>query len=311
MTTFEKAGCCLGAALLLAAMTAPAAIADPCPQRTPPYPPQSPRFVDPDPWPGVYNGTPNVRSDSAFVSQIKGPKGDEILDAGQHLYLCDQHYHVPVENPQGPADERVILPGVQPQPGQWIEVHTVYAANDDAPSCRRSRGLDNDLTCCEKQPVVVRGFSAKVTATAGNVQGGGTAPLIPPVGDPLAEWSGSNTGPDKRDEPCKPTAAQWSFQLNRDLTVGKGQLAVFGSKVHGARGVQTESRLSKDLTLVAAVKPPPPPYKDATCAWTASQMIWTRQEAVAKCPTACKTPSPRWDGRWYNTTAASKCSCCK
>jgi hypothetical protein len=307
--TLEKTGCYLAGTLLLAAMMAPGAIAAPCPD--PPFPPQSPRIVNPDPWPGVYNGKPPFRP-ASVITDIKPPAGDQITYQGKRLYLCDQHYHVPVENPQGPQDERVILPGEQPQLGQWIEVHTVYAASataEDAKKCRNELGLDNGLKCCERAgpPIVVRGFSAKVTATAGNVQGGGKEPLISPVGAPLAEWSGSNTGPDNPPGSCKPVAAQWSFLLNRDLTVGKQQLSVFPPKPHGARDVQSDDRLSKDLTLAAAL---PPPYKDANCRWAPTSQIWNQQEAVRECPKVCKSPSPHWDGRWF-TVAGSTCSCCR
>jgi hypothetical protein len=258
--TLEKTSCCLAGALLLAAMMAPGAIAAPCPRQVPPFPPQSPRIVNPKPWPGVYNGQPPFRQ-ASVITDIK-PAGDELTYQRERLYLCDQHYHVPVENPQGPQDERVILPGEQPHLGQWIEVHTVYAASataEGAKKCRTEFGLDNGLKCCEKAgpPIVVRGFSAKVTATAGNVQGGVNEPLIPPVGAPLAEWSGSNTGPDKPPGSCKPVAAQWSFLLNRDLTVGKQQLMSVLPRPHGVRDVQSGDRLSNDLTLVAPAPPPP------------------------------------------------------
>jgi len=303
--TLTKTGC-LGAALLLALFTARGAVADPCPGKAPPYPFQSPRFVDPDPWPGVYNANPPQRQESVITGI--SADGFQIAYLGNTLVLCDQHYHVPVENPQGPADERVVLAGTQPQPGQWIEVHTVYAARDST-ACRARLGLDNDLVCCGEAgpPIVVRGFSARVTTGPGNVQGGGTRniPLTPPVGAPLAEWSGSNTGPDKPLEPCKPIAAQWSFQLNRDLTVGTVQLDAF-PKDHGARGVQTESRLSKDLAWVAAMRP----VRMGACAWEppqpATPPIRTQAEARARC--ACGAPRA-WNGTWY-TTASSWCQCC-
>jgi len=304
---------CLGATLLLAAVMARAEMPVPCPPKDPPYPPQSPRIVNPHAWPGVYNGH---RAES-FVTFIS-VSGEEITYKDQykdhHLSLCDQHFHIPVENeqcaaespPPGCANERQIFDPKKPVPRQWIEVHTVYAANADAKECRSNR-LDNDLACCKTGPIVVRGFSAEVTAGDGNVRGGGGAdkPLIPPVGRPLAEWSGSNTGPDKPPDSCKPVAAQWSFLLNRGLTVGQRQLK--DKKPHGARGVQSDDRLSRDLALVGAGPP---------CKWVPAGEIRNDEAARAKCPGVCKAPTPRWSGQWYTTwkptdpNQASNCSCC-
>ena len=129
-------------------------------QQSPCPVPQSPRIVNTGQESGVeYN----------FVSTrplITEPVAAETIKfRGQTLYRCDQHYHVPVETPQGIPQEQIGLPqpnGTPPRTGQWVEVHTVYAAGrSSAPACRDF--LDHDLVCCTQQPVVVRGFSAKVT----------------------------------------------------------------------------------------------------------------------------------------------------
>jgi len=300
---------CLGATLLLAAMMVRAATAVPCPPKQPPYPPQSPRIVNPHSWPGVYNGD----RPASFVTPIST---EEIKLKGQPLYLCDQHFHIPVENPQCSGesprppcgDEQTIRDRERPALWQWIEVHTVYAAKRSN-DCRGRLGLDNDLECCKEAglPVVVRGFSALVTADNGNVTGGGNrnVPFIPPVGSPLAEWSGSNTGPDKPNEPCKEIPAQWSFLLNRALTVGRAQL--HDKKPHGARGVQSDDRLSRDLALVMSLP---------RCRWESAGPIRNENEASSICQPACQRLGLQWNLQWYtrrNPTDPAKpsnCSCC-
>jgi hypothetical protein len=217
-----KATCLVGA-LLLAAMAArgarPLSVCSPAGS-----PPQSPRNVDPNSAP--YDG----RSSTSVVSEISS-QADWIVYKprpdvrGQRLWRCDQHYHVPIETPQG-----------CPPQGDWVEVHTVYAAVVSRHDC-----LDENLTCCLLGPFVVRGFSAKVTS------GGNVPPIIPPTGRPLAEWSGSNTGPDQDPNICKPVAAQWSFRLGCGFNVPRNQLP---GKPHGARPLQSGDRVSKDLTLV-------------------------------------------------------------
>ncbi|HVT15298.1 MAG TPA: hypothetical protein VHQ90_03825 [Thermoanaerobaculia bacterium] len=230
---------CLGGTLLLAAMAArgarPLLVCSPAGS-----PPQSPRNVDPG-QSSLYNG----RSSTSIVSKI--PSRDSIVyrsrPEGPELTLlrCDQHYHFPIETPQGcPADRAAggkPVPAARPtQPGDWIEVHTVYAAVVSRKDC-----LDENLKCCLVGPFVVRGFSAKVTS------GGNVPPIIPPIGRPLAEWSGSNTGPDQDPKICKPLAVQWSFQLGCGFEVPLKELP---GKPHGARPVQSGDLVSKDLTLV-------------------------------------------------------------
>jgi hypothetical protein len=92
-----------------------------------------------------------------------------------------------------------------------------------------------------KGPFLVRAFNAKVTA-------GGSGPIEPPPGRPLAEWSGSTTCPDCAPGICK-AAAQWSFRLGCGFELGIEQLRRFRHP-HEARGLQTGYRLSHDLTLV-------------------------------------------------------------
>ncbi|HEY6248572.1 MAG TPA: hypothetical protein VI685_01350 [Candidatus Angelobacter sp.] len=213
--------------------------------------PQSPRNVTPKPFPGVYNGTPPVRADS-LITDIVGAA--TIKYQGQTLYRCDQHYHVPVENTQGCPKEKAAPKGEVPRRGQWIEVHTVYAAVSPSvsPECPYPDKLDHSgLGCCQKAPFVVRGFSAQVSSDGRSVPPG--TPIIPPVGRPLAEWTGSNTGPDDVPDECKPIEAQWSFLLSCKVKISRRQLSVF-PYAHKARDLQPENRLSKDLTLVG--KPP-------------------------------------------------------
>lgn len=268
--------------------------------------PQSPRDINPKPFPGVYNGTPPSRPESE-VTDIVGAA--TIRYKGQTLQRCDQHYHVPVENIQGCRGEKTVIPAPKneevPPEGQWVEVHTVYAAEvSSKPEC--ADGLDHALECCTKPPFVVRGFNAKVAPDGGNVPSG-TA-IISPLGRPLAEWSGSNTGPDKVPGECKPIAAQWSNLLNCEITVTQSQLHVY-SHPHGAREVQPENRLSKDLTLVGT-----PPGNGSCRQIKASSVIQNAAEAKTACPAVCVAPA-KWDGQWVTTTAvsgtqSSACGCC-
>jgi hypothetical protein len=229
---------CLAACLMFAALATRGAVAPPCAV------PQSPRNVNAKAYPSPYNGTSR---DSMVVSvspsqdsvQFRPRPGAPV----QKLVRCGQHYHAPVETVQGCAGETEVItpPGKTSGPGQWIEVHTVYAPNA-TPHCENPESLD----CCLGQPVLVRGFSAKVVAGAAD------GPILTPGGRPLAEWSGSNTGPDKDPGDCKPVAAAWSFrlacnapgitqaQLNKQLPRG----------AQGARPLQAGPRVSKDLTLV-------------------------------------------------------------
>ena len=198
--------------------------------------PQSPRNIDPKAVPSPYNGT----STTSIVTKVMPDSIVYTPRAGgeaQTLRRCGQHYHFPIENPQGcRAEVPCAAPQEQPAPGQWVEIHTVYAAKVRTENCD-----PETLDCCAEAPFLVRAFAAKVTA------GGSYQPIETPSGRPLAEWSGSTTGVSKPDE-CKP-AAQWSFRLGCDFKVSEGQLGHF-KHADPARRVQTGARVSKDLTLV-------------------------------------------------------------
>jgi hypothetical protein len=143
--------------------------------------PQSPRNIDVKSRPSPYFLTSNnsIVSDATPESLIYLPRSG---GPGQKLLRCGQHYHYPIENRQGCPRAVASHPGVasgEPAPGDWIEIHTVYAAKV------RSGGCDPEtLDCCEEGPFLVRAFEAKVTRDG---QGGA---IVPPFGRPLAEWSG-------------------------------------------------------------------------------------------------------------------------
>jgi hypothetical protein len=198
--------------------------------------PQSPRNIDPNVVPSPYNG----KSPVSIVTNVQPGSIVYTPRAGgapQTLLRCGQHYHFPIENPQGCQGEvPCTAPHEMPAPGQWVEIHTVYAAKV------RTDGCDPEtLDCCVEAPFLVRAFAARVTA------GGVYQPIEPPLGRPLGEWSGSTTGPSQPAE-CKP-AAQWSFRLGCDFTVSEAQLGHF-RHADPARRVQSGPRLSQDLTLV-------------------------------------------------------------
>jgi hypothetical protein len=222
---------CLGAGLLITALLPPARAEQPACSI-----PQSPRNIDRNATPPPYNGT----STTSIVEKIDADSIVYKPRAGgdsQTLYRCGQHYHFPIETPQGCKGE--IPPAGQPEaPGQYVEIHTAYAANKEHPSGCNPVTLD----CCTKEPFLVRAFAAKVTA------GGQDEPIPIPPGRPLAEWSGSTTGKEATPDECKP-AAQWSFRLTCAETVSQTQLRRL-QHADPARPVQPGDRLSKDLTLV-------------------------------------------------------------
>jgi hypothetical protein len=236
----------LGAALLLSMLTLRCA---PAP-RLCTYP-QSPRDIGPR---APYDG----RSSASMLTEI-APAADWVIYQPRcdgprlTLKLCGQHYHSSIETPQGCPGElpapggEAARSGEVPPPGQWVEVHTVYAAVLSDKECDPEH-----LDCCAVGPFVVRGFSARVTKDDGGGGGGvlPRPPIIPPTGRPLAEWSGSNTGPDDKPGGCKPLSVQWSFRLGCGFTVSQAQLRAFPGGGQGARPPQTGQRLSKDLTLV-------------------------------------------------------------
>lgn len=248
----------LGSFLLLAALAARGAEPPLCEGV-----PQSPRNVNPRP-PSPYD----ERSRNSMVVKV-GPEERWVdfqlrpTDSIQRLVLCGQHYHAPVETVQGcPGETEVIVapparPGAAPGPGQWIEVHTVYAPHFKEP-CDDFQ----DLSCCVGAPVLVRGFSAKV------VDGSADGPIRTPGQRPLAEWSGSNTGPDSKAGECKPIRAEWSFLLTScktPPTITRAQLekqfpcTQAGDQAadkkcgwQGARVLQGGARVSKPLTCVVS-----------------------------------------------------------
>lgn len=233
----------------------------------------------------------------------------EVRYQGQTLRVCDQHYHVPVENVQGCTGEKEGVPpqpGKPPDVGQWIEVHTVYAAEVD-PNCK---GPDNNLTCCQKPPFVVRGFSAKVSPQK---SGAFSVPVIitPENTRPLVEWSGSNTSPDDSTG-CKPLPAQWSFNLGCQFEVPQNELNPNIFKAHGARPVQPPNRVSPDMTLVGNDVE----LKNGTCREVRTDPI--ASDAIARkwgCPVACTPPLSSFNGIWKNVPNNTDpqyalCTCC-
>ena len=158
----------------------------------------------------------------------------------QQLFRCGQHYHCRVENqqrcpgdptPPAPAERCPAQPGI----GDWIEVHTVYAA-EVGTQCD-----PETLDCCRTAPFLVRAYQARATAS--------DAPLPDPWTLPVIEWSGSTTGPDETPDECKP-AAQWSFTPECTLEVGQEVLESLFHHPDEARPLQAADRLSRDLTLV-------------------------------------------------------------
>lgn len=224
----------ISAALIATALSLPAAA-----QESQCCTPQSPRVIDRQATPSPYNGT---YSTSIVAEQTDPNVIAYLARAGvtsQTLSRCGQHYHFPIETPQGcpgeiPATDEAAE---KPKPGQWVEFHTVYATKV------RPSGCDPEtLDCCEAGPFVVRAFAAKVTA------GGMPGPILLPTGRPLAEWTGSTTGKEAVPNECKPEA-NWSFRLGCDFTVSEAQLSLF-RHVDPARPLQPADRLSRDLTLV-------------------------------------------------------------
>jgi hypothetical protein len=227
---------------------------------------------------------------------------------GQVLHLCDQHYHVPVENIQGCPNEKQGTPpphGTPAPVGQWIEVHTVYALEvDSSPNC--ADGPDKNLACCKKPPFVVRGFSAKVTPPSGPF----TPPRQPDTGL-LVEWTGSNTSPDDSTG-CKPLPAQWSFRLGCQFEVSQNQLDPHFYEAHGARPVQPPNRVSPDMTLVGNTVE----LDNKACRQVRTDPI--ASDAIANkwgCPVACKSPLTVFNGTWRNVPDNTNpqyalCTCC-
>ena len=161
-----KYSLCLALPILLAAARGPAQ-SSPTPTPTPCVN-QSPRDVT---LPVVASGSAtapptnyNFGSSNSLITINSHP--EQIQYNGGTLWLCDQHYHAPVENVQGCKDEQIRKDevGNLPDKGQWIEVHTVFSKNFPY-NCR----LDGGLDCCKEPPFVVRAYSAQVKITSGMV----------------------------------------------------------------------------------------------------------------------------------------------
>jgi hypothetical protein len=235
----HKKTVCLCASLLLVVLSTGARAQGPACST-----PQSPRNVDPKTAPYDGRSTTSIVRELSADSIVYTPRAG---GAPTTLYRCGQHYHFPIETPEGcaadaakagkPAKTAKAGDKAGAKPGDRIEIHTVFAAKV------RHDGCDPEtLDCCLEAPFLVRAFAAKVTP------GGTPGPIAPPPGRPLAEWSGSTTGKETSPNECKP-AAQWSFRLGCGYTVSEGQLSQF-HHFDPARPVQSGPRVSKDLTLV-------------------------------------------------------------
>lgn len=233
----------------------------------------------------------------------------DAINYQRHVLLrCDQHYHFPIENQQGCPGEPppAAKAAPTPVPGDWIEVHTVYALQV------RSDGecadhLDHDLACCTTPPFVVVAYNAKV---------GVTGPVDPVIKPPtpyvklVSEWSGSTTGTDDPTK-CKPIPAQWNFALGCEFGVSRNQLQIF-PKAHAARPLQSGNLVSPDLTLAG----PDPALPNITCKSVETAVISPNTEAQRACAGACSQGAlTRFNGEWANIppppySTHAVCTCC-
>ncbi|HEY2171367.1 MAG TPA: hypothetical protein VGJ30_17205 [Candidatus Angelobacter sp.] len=224
---------------------------------------------------------------------------EQIKYQGHTLYRCDKHFHIPVENIQGCAQERVDkrTPDNPLPIDQWLEIHTVYAAVVSRTGQCES-GLDHDLACCIVPPFVVLGYSAKIAGADSH-----------PLHD-LVEWSGSRTG---KDDPtgCRELPAQWNFQLGCDATVTRLSLQPIG-KAHFAREKQSPNRVSVDLTLLPLHATEP----NNTCRFVQTGAIANDAEADKVCPGVCRNPLNKAfkaaNGHvvWHPSDGGAVCQCC-
>jgi hypothetical protein len=224
---------------------------------------------------------------------------EQIKYQGHTLYRCDKHFHIPVENIQGCAEEKVDKRAPDnPLPvGQWLEIHTVYAAVVSRTGQCES-GLDHDLACCTAPPFVVLGYSAKIAS----------ADAHPP--HDLVEWSGSRTGKDDSTG-CRELPAQWNFQLGCDATVTRLSLQPIG-KAHFAREKQSPNRVSVDLTLLPLHATEP----NNTCRFVKTGAIANDAEADKVCPGVCRNPlnqafkAANGHVVWHPSDGGAVCQCC-
>ncbi len=226
---------CSASLVILALLPACAAFAAPppaapaaglCPN------PQSPRVLDHYDQHPTFTVTP-VHGVTDAVTYTRRSDGRQFV-----LRRCGQHYHCQIENVQPRCGQHGAAGTCgPPAPDSWVEIHTVFSSKPLTAGCDPEA-----LDCCASQhegdPVLVLGYSAKVTATG--------PPLLPipvPWGTESAQWSGSTTG-TKPPEPCK-DPAQWDFILGCGFTVSTRQLAGF-TKFDQSRALQHQ--VSNDLT---------------------------------------------------------------
>ena len=298
----------LSALLLAAAVLGPAAPAisqASQPQSPGPCVNQSPRQI-------VFDQSrqtpPEQGMDYNFTSTVPlmamVPNVPEILYQQHTLKLCDQHYHYPVENIQGcsnakkearPVEASAKDPVPPPPLGQWIELHTVFAA-EVSTTGECSSGHDHDLQCCLKPPFVVLASQAKVAHEN----------FDPPNPKDSAEWSGSRTGKDDSTG-CRELPAFWHFDLTCAATITQRSLDSIGPP-HFARAVQSPNRVSVDLTFVPAAGAPVDPAK--TCRAIRTAPIENPAAASRICPGVCRNPLNLWNGSWKNYDGYATCTCC-
>jgi hypothetical protein len=281
---------------------ATAALAQSAP--VPPCVNQSPRNLKFDP---TQLGPPAQGDAYNFVSKdplVDTANADKIIYQRHELELCDRHYHVPVENTQGCPSENVDKrPGGSgpPPPGQWVEVHTVYAsAVDRTGEC--AVGHDHDLKCCAKPPFVVVGYVALI-ADHDSL----------PSSTNHAEWSGSATKENEVTK-CNTVPALWHFGLGCDTRLTPATLAQkVGGNPHKARDVQGPNQVSSDLTFVGL------DYVNAACRNVRTALIPSDALAPRICPGVCSWPLNSFTGKWSNVfpdgpdhpaTGYAICQCC-
>jgi len=155
------------------------------------------------------------------------------------LKRCGQHYHCHVENVQPGCDGQKGATGTceAPKPGDWVEIHTLYAERMAPVGCDPEGTPGCCATAAPNDPILVMAYHAKVT--------GDGPPILPiplPWGFETARWSGSTTG---AEPPACKDPAQWNFMLGCGFTVSLQQLRGF-HHIEQARPLQNQ--LSGDLT---------------------------------------------------------------
>jgi len=200
--------------------------------------PQSPRMLTSDHW-NRTEPVPEVTrltEDSVTYSPRPG--------VSQVLHKCSQHYHCRIENVQRCVGQTGSGGGLCPplRAGNWVEIHTAY---QNFPSAINP--LPENLESCVHEPVVVVGYHAKLTSASA------LPPIPEPFGPTAAEWSGSSTNVDPPS--CKGPAF-WHFALGCDFTVSTQQITNRFHHQDRARPLQSQDRLSHDLTYIPGSKTP-------------------------------------------------------